>query len=105
MIDSSEDLLRRRLKFRRNPYGSRHEVATQIAFGRVASDDTESVESGITTENSDDKIAAQNRSAILLTPPIYLMLCQPPLHQQLFKPLEGSAQVPNETEPTSRRND
>jgi hypothetical protein len=82
MIDSSEDLLRRRLKFRRNPYGSRHEVATQIAFGRVASDDTaESVESGITTENSDDKAATQNRFAL----PLLLTLTSTPFCQSRIR--------------------
>lgn len=52
MIDICEDSLRRRLKFKRNPYGSRHEIATQIAFGRVNPDDSEGSTSECVTEGA-----------------------------------------------------
>ena len=61
MIDPNEDFLRRHMKLRRNPYGSHHEIATQIAQGRLNSDDTDSVVSGVTTEISEEKISSQFR--------------------------------------------
>lgn len=61
MIDPYEDFLRRHMKLRRNPYGSHHEIATQIAQGRLNSDDTESIVSGITTEVSEEKSTSQFR--------------------------------------------